>query len=209
MGRLVAINIGTPTVQPGSSEVTGIVKTPRSGAVMIDATGVLGDAVMDRKHHGGPDQAVYLYLMSDYDWWMEDLGGSIEPGTFGENLTIDGVPGETLAIGDRFAIGDVLLEVTYHRTPCATFARRMRDPKWVRRFHRAGRPGAYARVLQAGIVSAGMDVGYRPFEGERVTVSELMSFDGVADLPQDLLRRALQTPIRLKTREKYEALLSS
>jgi MOSC domain-containing protein YiiM len=209
MARLVAVNIGTPTVQPGSSEVTGIVKTPRSGPVMIDVAGVLGDAVMDKQHHGGPDQAAYLYLMCDYDWWMEELGGVIEPGTFGENLTIDGVPSETLAIGDRFAIGDLLLEVTYHRTPCATFARRMRDPRWVRRFHRAGRPGAYARVLQAGITEAGMAVDYRPFAGERVTVRELMSFDGVADLPQDLVRRALKTPIRLKTRAKYEALLSS
>jgi MOSC domain-containing protein YiiM len=209
MASLVAVNVGTPTVQPGSSEVTGIVKTPRSGPVMVDASGVLGDAVMDRKHHGGPDQAVYLYLMSDYDWWMEELGEMIEPGTFGENLTIDGIGSETLAIGDRFGIGDVLLEVTYHRTPCATFARRMRDPKWVRRFHRAGRPGAYARVLREGVVEAGMDVSYRPFDGERVTVGELMSFDGVADLPQDFLRRALATPIRQKTRDKYTALLSS
>jgi MOSC domain-containing protein YiiM len=206
--RLVSINIGTPTVQPGSSEVTGIVKTPRSGPVMIDQAGVIGDAIMDRKHHGGTDQAVYIYLQSDYDWWMGELSDAIEPGTFGENLTIAGVDGADLAVGDRFAIGDVLLEITYHRTPCATFARRMRDPRWVKRFHRAGRPGAYARVLRAGIVEAGVTVDYLPFAGERVTVAELMSFDGVAQLPPELLRRALATPIRLKTRAKYEALLA-
>ena len=45
------------------------------------------------------------------------------------------------------------------------------------------------------------------YSGERVTVGELMRFDGVAELPQDLLRRVLATPIRLKTREKYQALL--
>ncbi len=94
-----------------------IVKTPRSGPVLIDTLGLLGDAVLDRKHHGGPDQAVYVYLQSDYDLWTQDLGEPLPPGTFGENLVIDGIAGDTLAIGDRFVIGPVTLEVTYHRTP--------------------------------------------------------------------------------------------
>jgi MOSC domain-containing protein YiiM len=207
MARLVSVNIGTPTVQPGSSERTGIVKVPRAGPVMIDAAGVLGDAVMDKKHHGGPDQAIYLYLQSDYDWWVEELQTPLEPGTFGENLTIAGVDNDTLAVGDQFAIGDVRLEVTYHRTPCATFARRMRDPRWVKQFHRARRPGAYARVLRGGVVEAGVLVDYTPFDGERVTVAELMGHDGAASLPNDFMRRVLKTPIRLKTRAKYEAAL--
>jgi MOSC domain-containing protein YiiM len=207
VARLVSVNIGTPTVQPGSSEVTGIVKVPRSGPVMIDQAGVVGDAILDKQHHGGVDQAIYLYLSPDYDWWMEELGTPLEPGTFGENFTISGVDGADLAVGDRFAMGEVMIEVTYHRTPCATFARRMRDPKWVRRFARALRPGAYARVLSPGIVEAGMAVEYVPFAGERVTVSELMSFDGVAELPADFIRRVLQTPVRVRTREKYQAAL--
>jgi MOSC domain-containing protein YiiM len=209
MARLVSVNVGTPTVQPGSSEATGIVKVPRTGPVMIDEMGVVGDAIMDRKHHGGADQAIYLYLQSDYDWWVEELQSPLGPGTFGENFTIAGVEGADLAIGDRFAIGDALIEVTYHRTPCATFARRMRDPKWVKRFHRARRPGAYARVLQAGVVEAGMDADYWPFAGERVTVAELMGHDGEPSLPAHFMRRVLGTPIRLKTRAKYEAALAT
>lgn len=208
MMRLVSVNIGTPTVQPGSSEVTGIVKMPRTGPVLIDSEGIVGDAVMDRKHHGGPEQAIYLYLASDYDWWMGELGTQLEPGTFGENFTIAGIDGATLAVGDRFSIGDVVIEITCHRTPCATFARRMGDPRWVKRFHRGRRPGAYARVLQEGIVEAGMTGDYRPFAGERVTVSELMDHDGQASLPADFMRRVLATPIRLKTRTKYEAALA-
>ena len=204
---LHSVNVGTPTVLAGSGEVTGIVKTSRSGPVFVDTLGIVGDAIMDRGHHGGAEQAIYLYLSSDYDWWAEELGAAIEPGTFGENLTISGVDGATLAVGDRFAFGEVLIEVTYHRTPCATFARRMGDPKWVKRFHQARRPGAYARVLKAGIVEAGTAVDYRPFAGERVTVAELMRFDGVATLPDEFMRRALATPIRAKTRERYVARL--
>jgi MOSC domain-containing protein YiiM len=208
MPTLLAVNIGSPTLLPGSKTPTGIVKTARSGPVMIDEQGVWGDAVLDRKHHGGVDQAVYLYLRSDYDYWAEQLGQMPEPGTFGENLTIDGVAGETLCIGDRFEIGDVLIEVTSHRTPCKTLARRMGDPRWVKRFHQARRPGAYARVLRSGTVEAGMDVSYTPFAGERVTMAELMALDGAREVPEAMIRRILATPVHYKTRAEFESYLA-
>ena len=208
MARLDSVNIGVRTVQPGSSGKTGIVKLPRTGPVLVDAEGLVGDVIGDRRNHGGPEQAVYLYLAADYAWWMAELGAPLEPGSFGENLTLSGLEGEHLAVGDRFAIGEVLLEVTWHRTPCATFSRRMGDPGWVRRFHAARRPGAYCRVLAGGVVEAGMDVAHRPFAGERFTVAELMAYDGGADIPPDVIRRVLAAPVRLKTRAKLEALLT-
>lgn len=206
MPTLLSVNVGSPQLLPGSATPTGIVKLPRTGPVMIDEMGVLGDAVLDKKHHGGRDQAVYIYLQSDYDWWA-DFVGPLAPGTFGENLTIGDLSGDTLAIGDRLQIGDLLLEVTYHRTPCATLGRKMGDPRWVKRFAKALRPGAYTRVLAPGTVEAGMVVGYTPFAGERVTVSELMATDGMRERPRELMERVLRTPIREKTRLKYEPLL--
>lgn len=208
MATLLAINIGSPQLLPGSQTPTGIVKTPRTGPVMIDAEGVWGDAVLDRKHHGGVDQAVYLYLQSDYEFWAEQLGQMPGPGTFGENLTIEGVSGETLCIGDRFAIGEVLIEITSHRTPCNTLARRMGDPRWVRRFHQAMRPGAYARVLRAGTVEARLAVTYTPYDGERVTMAEFMALDGEREIPEPTMRRILATPVHTKTRAEFEELLA-
>ena len=208
MPALLSVNLGTPELLPGSATPTGIVKTPRTGPVVVDSMGLLGDAVLDKKHHGGLDQAVYIYLQSDYDWWTADLGTPLNPGTFGENLTIGGLAGDTLAIGDRLEIGGVLLEVTYHRTPCATLGRRMGDPRFVKRFARALRPGAYMRVLTPGIVETGMGVRYIPYAGERVTVAELMATDGMRERPSELMRRVLTTPIRARTREKYQYLLT-
>ena len=207
MPTLLSVNVGSPEVLPGSASPTGIVKLPRTGPVMIDEMGVLGDAVLDKKHHGGRDQAVYIYLQSDYDWWAGEVGRPFPPGTFGENLTIGGLDGANLAIGDRLQIGDVLLEATYHRTPCATLGRKMGDPRWVKRFAKALRPGAYMRVLVPGTVEAGMTVDYQPFAGERVTVSELMATDGMRERPRELMERVLRTPIRKKTRVRYEPLL--
>lgn len=208
MAKLLSINLGAAQHIPGYAPLTGIIKTPVATA-NVERLGLAGDAICDRKHHGGSDQAIYVYFADDYLWWADELGQSIAPGTFGENLTLGGIKGREVAIGDHFAIGPALLEVTYHRTPCMTFAARMGDPGWVRRFHRANRPGAYCRVLAPGVIEAGMDVGYQPFAGERVTVSELMALDGAREIDPAFMRRALATPIREKTRFKFETRLAS
>ncbi|MDB5613452.1 MAG: protein YiiM [Devosia sp.] len=208
MPRLLSVNHGTAQHIPGYKPLTGIIKTPVPNAA-IDRMGLANDAVCDRKHHGGVDQAIYIYFADDYQFWATELRQAIVPGWFGDNLTITGVEGRNVAIGDRFAIGPVLLEVTYHRTPCMTFAALMGDPMWVKQFHRAGRPGAYCRVLTPGTVEPGMEVTYTPFSGERVTVSELMSLDGKRNIDPAFMRRALTTPIRDKTRFKFEDKLAS
>ena len=208
MASLISVNQGTAGRIEGYKPLTGILKRPLASAE-IGKLGLAGDAVCNRRHHGGVDQAVYLYFADDYQYWATTLGRRIEPGYFGDNLTIGGVAGQSVAIGDRFALGDVRLEVTYHRTPCMTFAALMGDPMSVKTFHRAGRPGAYCRVLEPGTVTQGMSVTYIPYVGDRITVSDLMALDGVKTLDPAFMRRALTTPIRDKTRFKYEDKLAT
>jgi MOSC domain-containing protein YiiM len=203
MPSLQSVNLGSPRTIPTKSAKTGIYKEPVSSA-MLTAQGVEGDAVMNRKHHGGVDQAVYLYFADDYQWWRSQLGPDLAPGTFGENLTIEGVEGRAVAVGDHFVIGSAVLEVTSHRTPCHVFALRMGDPGFVKRFHRANRPGAYCRVLAAGSVAPGDAVEYVPYSGERITVSALMALDGVREIDPDFMRRALTAPVHHKMRSDYE-----
>ena len=207
--KLIAVNIGKPEPIPAKSALTGIYKRPQPGPVAIGSLGLEGDAVLDRKHHGGVDQAVYVYFQADYDWWDTQLGSAFAPGTFGENLVISGIDGRTVSVGDRFAIGPVVLEVTCHRTPCSVFAARMGDPKWLKTFYRAGRPGAYCRVIAPGAVEAGMDVGYEPFAGEQVTIGELLALEGQREIARDTLERALRAPVHYKMREDFEARLAT
>jgi len=204
MAILASINIGQPQPIPGKSANTGIYKHPVDGDVEITREGLAGDAVLDRRHHGGKDQAVYVYFKDDYDWWSGELEARIAPGVFGENLTIGGVEGRLVAIGDRFIIDEVVLEVTSHRTPCMVFAARMGDPKFVRRFHQAGRPGAYCRVIRPGAVHAGEPVRHELFAGDRITVAEMMALDGVRDIDPDFMRRALKAPVHYKIREDFQ-----
>lgn len=202
---LLSINTGRARPFDNSVGRTGIDKRPRSGPVEIHALGVEGDDVCDLKNHAGPDQAVYLYFQPDYDWWAIELGRPLDPGRFGENLTISGIASADILIGDRFEIGDVLLEVTSPRIPCATFAAHMGDSQWVKRFHAANRPGAYVRVLTPGRVEAGMAVRHTPFAGERVPLTALMT-DYKNPAPERM-RWLMQAPIHRELVEKYQARL--
>lgn len=90
---------------------------PQSRPVGIGRLGLLDDHIGDTRHHGGADQAAYLYSAEDYDWWAEQLGTALEPGTLGENLTLSSFGREAVHIGDRYRIGRVVLEVTSPRIP--------------------------------------------------------------------------------------------
>src|ERR1700712_707225 len=202
--KILAVCSGNAEKLPGKSYKTGINKHPVNGAVLIDAEGVVGDAVCNRKYHGGVDQAVYVEGSVTLDWWSKELGSVVEPGTFGENIVIDGLDNAEVAVGDRFTAGDLVLEVTSARIPCATFAAKMGDPKFVKRYTRAGRPGIYCRVISGGTVVAGTEVDYQPFQGLRVTMPEMMATRGRKLSPEDRARY-LAAPVHYKLRQKLQA----
>ena len=105
--RVVSVNVKVPP--PGG---TAIDKQPQAGPVAVTVDGLAGDGVGNTKHHGGPDQAVYAYGTPDYAWWEAELGRPLAPGTFGENLTIDGLESAGLAIGDRLVADGGTREVS-------------------------------------------------------------------------------------------------
>lgn len=163
------VNVLHAVTTTARGKATGIDKRPLSDVALVGELGVAGDRQLDTVHHGGPDKAVYAYAAEDLDWWAEQLGRPLTPGLFGENLTLAGVDVTGAVVGERWAVGDsgLTLEVTMPRTPCATFAHRMGEPRWVRRFTDGGRPGAYLRVRTPGTVAAGdaVVVTSRPAHG--------------------------------------------
>lgn len=153
--------------------VTGIDKRVVPGSVRVRPMGLHGDVQVDRRWHGGPDQAVYVYADEDADWFARDLARDIPPGLFGENLRTRGLDVSGAVIGERWRIGaKAVFEVTLPRVPCGTFARRMGVPGWVDRFTEYGAPGAYLRVVRTGDLARGDHVRVlsRPEHG--VTIGE-------------------------------------
>ncbi len=165
---LRSLDVGSQTIS------TGIDKRPVDGPVHVGPLGLTGDKIGDVAHHGGPEQAVYVYTSADYDHWRAELVRDLPPGEFGENLTIEGPSSADLAVGDRLQVGaDVVLEVTSPRIPCATFQAHLGEEHWVKRFLAARRPGVYCRVVQTGQVSAGDAVELVPADDRSTTILDL------------------------------------
>lgn len=185
------MNVGIPrTVEFRGREVTtAIWKEPVAGPVALVGVNLVGDDQADRRVHGGPDKAVYAYSVEDYAWWGEQ-GVTAGPGTFGENLTTEGVDLSQSRIGDRWTIGDAVLEVAQPRQPCFKLGIRMGDERFPDRFEVAARPGAYLRILREGRVAAGDAIAIEPAVPPSVGVAALAT----GDLDLDQVRLVAQDP---------------
>jgi MOSC domain-containing protein YiiM len=163
MPRIVAV-CAVRQLRPdaGTNGVTAIDKGAVDGPVRVGPYGVRGDVQANRKHHGGLDKALYAYAQEDAAFWESELGRSLPPGWFGENLRVEGLDVNAALIGERWRIGErVEVEVTMPRTPCATFARWIGgadERGWVKRFAAERRLGPYLRVIRGGSVCAGDDI---------------------------------------------------
>jgi MOSC domain-containing protein YiiM len=155
--RVVSVNVGQPReVQSGNLTVeTAIWKAPVGGRVRVTQLNVEGDRQADLSVHGGPDKAVYVYAAEDLDWWAEELGRPVDPGSFGENLTTNSIDLSAARFGERWAIGSAVLQVTQPRIPCYKLGIRFDDRKMPPRFGAALRSGLYLRVLTPGDIGAG------------------------------------------------------
>jgi MOSC domain-containing protein YiiM len=204
--NLISINLGQERIlhRKGRFERTGIFKFSTNEAVKVTKLGLAGDVIVSKKHHGGPDQAVYIYGAADYEWWSKELGMEIAPGTFGENLTISELESAQFNVGDYLHVGEVILQVTAPRIPCGTFATRMDDPQWVKRFRHAERPGLYCRVTQEGFVKAGDAVSIENYPGETISILQMFRDYYDRDKSEETLRRHLNAPIAIRDRRDLE-----
>ena len=204
--EIISVNIGQECAIENAKPTgkTGIYKQPTGGPVQVTRLGLAGDVIVDTKHHGGPDQALYIYTQPDYAWWSQELGVEVGAGTFGDNLTLSEVESAAVAVGDRFLFGEVILEATAPRIPCETLAARMGDAHFIARFRRAERPGIYCRVIHEGLVQAGMAVDYQPYAGETLTLGEMFREYYHRPPVEEALRRQLKAPIAARARREKE-----
>jgi MOSC domain-containing protein YiiM len=186
----------------GRNITTGIFKEPVAAAE-VTAAGLAGDAVINTRHHGGPDQAVYVYSAADYRWWRTELDRDLPSGAFGENLTLSTFGEGRVMIGDRWHIGGVVLETTAPRIPCATFGTKMGDAAFPARFRAAQRPGFYARVIAPGEIRPGMVVTRENSAGS-VTLLELFDLAYDTAAAPGRLESALQAPLAGRARADIE-----
>jgi MOSC domain-containing protein YiiM len=131
----------------------------------VTATGIVGDRQAHPQFHGGPQKAVLLITNEGIEE-LKCAGFSLYPGALGENVTTQGLDRRSVRLGQRYRLGEVIVEITRMRRPCeqlnpygegriqsAIFdsdvkAGNVESPRW-------GLAGFYASVIQPGTLRPG------------------------------------------------------
>ena len=133
-------------------------------AAEVTPLGLVGDHHNNPQVHGGPQKAVLLITNEGLDELKQD-GFPLYPGALGENVTTVGLDRRKMRLGQRYRIGEVILQLSKMRQPCqnllpygegigkAVFDAKVKDgdhtsPRW-------GLAGFYASVVQTGTIRPG------------------------------------------------------
>lgn len=136
---------------------TAIFKTNIPGPVVVTKNGIVGDEHAYEPHRS-PDKALLHYCTSHYDDWSREIPASeahFKPGAFGENIFSAEVSERNVCIGDRIAIGDIIVEVTEPRAPCYKLNHRFEVKDMAKRTQNMFRTGWLYRIIKPGPIAAG------------------------------------------------------
>lgn len=197
MATLLSVNVGLPQDVPwrGATVHTGVWKQSVPGPRMVRRLNVDGDGQGDLAGHGGEHRAVLVYQIESYRHWQQHFGrDDFVHGQFGENFTVDGLSDDEVCIGDRFAIGEAVFEVTQPRVTCYRVGLRMNEPQMAALLVSHRRPGFYLRVITEGQVQAGDEIRRIASGPEQVTVAEIDALLYLPGHPRDRLESAVRIP---------------
>ncbi|MFD6067002.1 MOSC domain-containing protein [Amycolatopsis lurida] len=171
-------------------------------SLKLDQINLAGDDQADRTVHGGVDKAVYVYPATHYAAWAEQ-GFPVVAGDFGENASVTGADEYEVRVGDVWAWGDALVQVSQPRTPCFKLAMKTGRKDVIPAMIDSGRSGWYLRVLRTGEVPTSGRMTLEERDPVNPTIAEVYvaSFTNVGRLDDDrrdaywsLLDRVLAAP---------------
>lgn len=216
--KLLAVSVSTPTMitYNGKDVPTGIYNQPVSGPRMARRLNIDGDGQADLAAHGGVDKAVYAFPIEHYAFYRDrfsqvpSVDASIAYGYFGENLTTAGLVEREVRIGDRFQIGDALLEVSQPRSPCFKLGVKVGDRAVIKTMRESRFTGFYLRVVSEGVLEAGQTIDRVGRAADAPTVEEihtLLFFD--KSNPAELRRAVACEGLAREFRETFAERLAS
>lgn len=202
--KIISTNVAEETIIKwrGKNVKTGIFKKPTAEPIFLGKEDVRGDAVSDRKDHGGIFKACYLFSANYYPYW-----NSLYPnldwtyGMFGENLTVSNLDETQLVIGDVYKIGNARIKITQPREPCYKFGVKFGTQKVLKQFIQHGCPGTYVSVLEEGTVSVDDFMTLEDRPKNSLTTSEFFELFYAKEKNQELLKLVLDNdalPQKLK-----------
>lgn len=192
--NVLSVNVGRPREVEfrGSQVSTSILKSPVSGRVAVRTLNLDGDVQADLSVHGGRAKAIYVYPREHYVYWQEELGDNLANGSFGENLTTEGVSEEDICLGDELEIGSAKFAATQPRTPCFKLQFRFQREDMTKLFFASRRFGFYLSVVQEGEIGAGDEIRIASREPNKVSVADMVRLFAGDVRDEELVERALR-----------------
>lgn len=177
--RILSLNIlGKPEVivADHQSVKTAYCKIPiETESIELGMTSFAGDMVQDKKHHGGNDKAICCYNSDHFARWKNELGFNLRAAAFGENLTLTGESAlETnVYIGDRYQLGDAIVEVSEPRGPCYVIGIRYNYKQFPVHLQKTGFTGYYLRTIKPGLVKKADNLIHLSSHPEKISVMDV------------------------------------
>jgi MOSC domain-containing protein YiiM len=175
--RVLSVNVGMPREVrvAGKPVLTSIFKNPVAGRIAVRRDNLDGDRQSDPSVHGGPTKAVYVYPSEHYPFWRDQLGIDVLPwGSFGENLTTEGLAEDAVHVGMRLRIGSAVFTVTQPRMPCFKLGIRFDRGDVVKRFLDSRRSGFYLAIASEGDVATGDEIVVLGTPESAVSIREVL-----------------------------------
>ncbi|HET9807283.1 MAG TPA: MOSC domain-containing protein [Nitrososphaeraceae archaeon] len=194
--KVISVNVGLPIKVNFGREVvtTGIFKNPIKHRVKLNKLNFEGDKQADLTVHGGIDKAVYAYPSEHYEFWKKEIKDfEYSWGTFGENLTTEGLLENEVNIGDQFKIGSAKVIATQPRMPCYKLGVRFGRMDIVRRFMASERSGIYFKVAQEGEIGVNDKIELIKSDKNRVTIHDIVRLQITDGRNLELMNRAIKT----------------
>ena len=172
--KVDALFAGQPQPLGPRGAPSSIVKSAVSQlTVHLDCTDE--DQQSNKKLHGGPEKVLHQFSPLHYFTLRKHFpDGKFEPGSIGENISVDGMDDATVYIGDVWKFGEVVLQVSAPRAPCSKISQRFNIKNLDRFVGERGITGWYYRVLETGVINVGDSVTLVSREDDTVNVQTLM-----------------------------------
>ncbi|WP_437287400.1 MOSC domain-containing protein [Sorangium sp. So ce406] len=150
-----------------SGHLSAIAKSLVVEPLRLSERGLEGDEQGDMARHGGVEKALHHVPLEHYGWWEQRLGlpaRSLAVGAFGENLSTRGLDESSVCVGDTWALGSAVIQVSQGRQPCWKLNLRFSRADMALLLQESGRSGWYYRVLRPGVVAPqdGLALLHRP-----------------------------------------------
>jgi len=207
--KLLSIQTGIIKDIPweGKMVQSAIFKDVVSTPLYLGELGLAGDRQAEAKYHGGVDKAVYAYPVEYYPIWESFLGRKLNPGSFGENLLLEGLQDHEVSPGDQLKIGEVVIQAISPRIPCFKIGMRHNYKDLTARFIQECKYGVYFKVLKTGTIQGDSPIEIKEKSNVNFSIEDMSKAYAFPRKNAEMIAKILAYPeLEEKLRQDFEIL---